>query len=210
MAVLKYYDGSDWEPIASALVGPTGPTGVTGATGATGATGPTAGLILLNTTSFSGAVSSVSLPASTFTSDYANYKIIFTFPQTTTASANLTINARLRAASTDDSSSAYSFNGFQSAGSLTNNTGLNQTSITTCFVRTGFEERSFISMEIFNPQLATETGISITSFGDNAGTFTNLFLNGLLNTTTVYDSLTFLFSGGTLLGGKISAYGYNK
>ena len=42
MAVLKYYDGSDWEPVASALVGPTGATGVTGPTGATGATGNSA------------------------------------------------------------------------------------------------------------------------------------------------------------------------
>ena len=39
MAVLKYYDGSDWEPVASALVGPTGATGDAGATGATGPTG---------------------------------------------------------------------------------------------------------------------------------------------------------------------------
>jgi hypothetical protein len=38
MAVLKYYDGTDWEPIVSALQGPTGPS-VTGATGPTGATG---------------------------------------------------------------------------------------------------------------------------------------------------------------------------
>ena len=40
MAVLKYYDGSDWEPVVSALQGPTGPTGsdatMTGPTGATG------------------------------------------------------------------------------------------------------------------------------------------------------------------------------
>lgn len=42
MAILKYYDGSAWEPVASALQGPTGPS-VTGATGATGATGPTGG-----------------------------------------------------------------------------------------------------------------------------------------------------------------------
>ena len=33
MAVLKYYDGSDWEPVVSALQGPTGPIGATGATG---------------------------------------------------------------------------------------------------------------------------------------------------------------------------------
>ena len=42
MAVLKYYDGDSWEPVVSALQGPTGPS-VTGATGATGATGPTGG-----------------------------------------------------------------------------------------------------------------------------------------------------------------------
>jgi hypothetical protein len=30
MPILKYYDGSDWEPVASALIGPTGPTGPTG------------------------------------------------------------------------------------------------------------------------------------------------------------------------------------
>jgi hypothetical protein len=43
VAVLKYHDGTGWEPVVSALQGPTGPTGadstVTGPTGATGATG---------------------------------------------------------------------------------------------------------------------------------------------------------------------------
>jgi hypothetical protein len=35
MAVLKYYDGDSWEPVVSALQGPTGATGVTGPTGST-------------------------------------------------------------------------------------------------------------------------------------------------------------------------------
>jgi hypothetical protein len=39
VAVLKYYDGSDWEPVVSALQGPTGPTGATGPTGPTGVDG---------------------------------------------------------------------------------------------------------------------------------------------------------------------------
>ena len=42
MAVLKYYDGDSWEPVASALVGPTGATGSTGSTGVTGPTGNSA------------------------------------------------------------------------------------------------------------------------------------------------------------------------
>jgi hypothetical protein len=45
MPVLKYYDGVNWEPVVSALQGPTGPTGndatMTGPTGPTGPTGTT-------------------------------------------------------------------------------------------------------------------------------------------------------------------------
>jgi len=53
MAVLKYYDGSDWEPIVSALQGPTGAS-ITGATGATGVavglpTGGVTGAVLAKT-----------------------------------------------------------------------------------------------------------------------------------------------------------------
>jgi hypothetical protein len=48
MAVLKYFDGTDWEPVVSALQGPTGPsiTGATGPTGTTGATGTVEGATL--------------------------------------------------------------------------------------------------------------------------------------------------------------------
>jgi hypothetical protein len=41
MAVLKYYDGDSWEPVVSALQGPTGPTGA--ASTVTGPTGPAGG-----------------------------------------------------------------------------------------------------------------------------------------------------------------------
>ena len=39
MAVLKYHDGTDWEPVVSALQGPTGPTGVAVGLPTGGATG---------------------------------------------------------------------------------------------------------------------------------------------------------------------------
>jgi hypothetical protein len=169
----------------------------------------TPGLVFLSTTTIGSGVSTVSLPANTFTSAFANYRILFTFPASVTGSAQLTINTKLRAGGTDDSSAAYSWNGFTSAGSLTNNVASNQTSFLTVYVRNGFEERSFGSMEVYNPQLATETNITVNSWSDFGGTFYNLFENGMLNTTTVYDSLSFVISGGTLTGGKISVYGYN-
>ena len=168
------------------------------------------GLQYISTTTIGSGVSSVSLPAGTFTSEYANYRILFTFPASVTGSAQLTINTKLRAGGTDDSSAAYSWNGFTSAGSLTNNVASNQTSMLTVYVRNGFEERSFGMMEVYSPQLATETNITVNSWSDFGGTFYNLFENGMLNTTTVYDSLSFVISGGTLTGGKISVYGYRN
>lgn len=169
----------------------------------------TPGLVFLSTTTIGSGVSTVSLPANTFTSAFANYRILFTFPASVTGSAQLTINTRLRASGSDDSSAAYSWNGFTSAGSLTNNVASNQTSMLTVYVRNGFEERSFGMMEVYSPQLATETNITINSWSDFGGTFYNLFENGMLNTTSVYDSLSFVISGGTLTGGKISVYGYD-
>ena len=51
MPVLKYYDGSDWEPVVSALQGSTGPTGadstVTGPTGPTGVGGGSVADVLM-------------------------------------------------------------------------------------------------------------------------------------------------------------------
>jgi hypothetical protein len=45
MPVLKYYDGSDWEPVVSALQGPTGPTGADSTVpGPTGVGVPTGGV----------------------------------------------------------------------------------------------------------------------------------------------------------------------
>jgi hypothetical protein len=167
------------------------------------------GLTLLSTTTIGTTVSSVSLPASTFTSTYSNYKIFLNCSQSTAASAQLTINTRLRSASTDESGASYSWNGFTSAGSLTNNVASNQTSFLTVYVRDGFPERSWAILDIMSPQQSKPTQISVNSFSDFGGTFYNLFENGMLNTTTSYDSLTFVVSGGTLSGGKISVYGYS-
>lgn len=168
------------------------------------------GLQYLGTTTVGSGVNTVSLPNGTFSSTYANYRVLFTFPAGVTASAQLTLNIRMRASGSDDSSAAYSWNGFTSAGSLTNNVASNQTSFLTVYVRNGFEERSFGVMEILSPNIATETNILVNSWSDFGGTFYNLFENGMMNTTTQYDSMSFVVSGGTLTGGKISVYGYRN
>ena len=62
-----------------------------------------AGMVLLNTTSFSG-VNSVSLPTNTFSSTYTHYKTIL---EITTSSTNDYVGARYRAAGSDISTGAY-------------------------------------------------------------------------------------------------------
>jgi hypothetical protein len=57
--------------------------------------------------------------------------------------------------------------------------------------------------------IAAQTMYATNYAIDSSGTFTNLQLSGLLNTATSYDSITFLYAGGNVTGGKISVYGYN-
>jgi hypothetical protein len=167
----------------------------------------TPGMTLINTTTIGSGVSSTSLPANTFTSNYTNYKFIFTGVDS--CSANITVTFRLRSGSTDNSDGQYSSNGYRSTGSLAQYGTLNQTSQEIGFIRSGFGERFFVSGEIYRPQVNVQTMYTTNYAIDNAGTFTNLQLAGLHNVVGSYDSITFLYAGGTVTGGKISVYGYN-
>jgi hypothetical protein len=197
MAVLKYYDGTDWEPVASALVGPTGATGVTGPTGPTGAAAAASGLILVSTTSFS-AVSSVSLAQDTFTSTYTNYRIIFSEISTTTT-VNLTL--RLRKAGTDNTDANYKRFGYaSSSASLVNATDTNWS-----FLRDISTDNTYAALDLFAPQLNQRT----FAFGHYPETGNpRAFVQNLQHTTVdTFDSIT--LTGGTMTG-TISVYGYVK
>ena len=176
-------------------------------TGLKWATPSAGGMSLISTTTIGSGVTSTSLPASTFTSTYTNYRFLFT--SVTSCSANITITMRLRSGSTDESSASYSSNGYRSASTLQYVGTVNQTSQEIGFIRTGFAERTFITGELYRPQEAIQTMYQTNYAIDNAGTFTNLQASGLLNTSTSYDSMTFLYAGGNITGGKISVYGYN-
>jgi hypothetical protein len=174
---------------------------------ATGLKWANGGMTLISTTTIGSGVSSTSLPASTFTSTYTNYKFLFT--GVTSTSANITVSLRLRSGSTDESAAQYSSQGYRSTGSLAQYAYLNQTSAEIGFIRTGFAERFFVSGEIYRPQEAIQTMYQSNYAIDNAGTFTNLQASGLLNTSTSYDSMSLIYAGGTVTGGKVSVYGYN-
>jgi hypothetical protein len=191
-------------------VGTNGQTLVADSSTSTGlkwATPASGGMTLISTTTIGSGVSSTSLAASTFTSTYTNYRFLFT--SVTSTSANLTVSLRLRSGSTDESGAAYSSNGYKSQSTLQYSGSVNTTSQELGFIRTGFAERTFITGELYRPQEAVQTMFQSNSAIDNAGNFYNLQNSGLLNTTTSYDSMSFIYTGGTVTGGKISVYGYN-
>jgi hypothetical protein len=178
------------------------------ATGLKWAAPAPSGLNLINTTTIGSGVSSTSLPASTFTSAYTNYKFLFT--SVTSCSANITVSFRLRSGGTDASGTDYFAQGSKSTGSGVAAFGnSSSTSQEVGFLRTGFTDRAFGSGEIYRPQESIATMYQFNWALDNAGTFTDFHASGFLNTGASYDSMTFIYTGGTVTGGKISVYGYN-
>jgi hypothetical protein len=164
------------------------------------------GLVLLNTTSFS-AVSSVSLPADTFTSTYANYRILLSL--SSIAAGN--VEGRLRASGSDDSVATYNHGVFQvSSGNSSSvfaaNTSLNR------FIITNVNTYSAVAnctLDFFRPKETERTSVIWQSNGGESS-ISNVYGNfgaGVKAATTSFDSFSFIFNGNTT--GRVSAYGYN-
>jgi hypothetical protein len=159
-----------------------------------------AGLVLLNTTSFSGAVS-FSLPANTFTADYENYKILVKL----TDSPSAALNVRLRASGADNTSALYNQQLLNLFGStVSTSRSLTQTSWD---IGNG-DDLNVIDMTLYAPFLSERTG-GIFQLGrqvQGAGIEGYQTYAGH-NSTTSFDSLTFFQSSN--IQGKVSVYGFN-
>ena len=162
-----------------------------------------AGLVLLNTTSFSG-VSSQSFN-NVFSATYTHYRVLFHAVNSGDSGANF----RFRVAGSDATSGDY----FVQKNYITN--GLNPsktgaTSATTIDLGplwTGFNSYSY---DIFNPFVTTRSQIIGNSFSLNSfSSWEALTTFALLNTATSYDGFTFYPLSGTMTG-NVSVYGYNK
>jgi hypothetical protein len=202
MAVLKYYDGTDWEPVASALVGPTGSTGVTGPTGATG---PNPGLTLIKTETFS-AVSSVNVN-DVFSSTYGNYKIILSNLK---QNPYQSISMRLRVSSADNSTSNYYHRAIRATSTVLDRVSADAQSSWDIRVSAPNTGMGMAIYEITNPFLTANTIMhgNIT-FTDDDVTALRVFTGGFyFNDTTSFTGFTLIGSGN--ITGNVSVYGYNK
>lgn len=164
---------------------------------------PVSGLQYITGASFT-AATSVSLPASTFTSTYKNYKVIFNYVGSDTTSA---ATIRLRASGTDVSASNY-YNGLglSSYGGTTYVYGTSAgTSWTLNLISSN---QAQLELLIGRPQETSPTGITgnvmagVSGQGLAAG-----YIGGFYTASTSVDSLSLIIASAATVTGTYRVYG---
>lgn len=183
--VVQYYTGAAW-----ATVGPS--TG--------------GGLVFLTSASFTTS-SAVNFAASTFSATYANYKIIFDI---TAASTNGTaLNARLRIAGADNTTSNY----------VNTAIGALASADTVCYSRVDFGsaflfgylssgDLNALTLDLISPFAAQSTKVFSAAMGRNSGGGVAPHVGGgAFNAATSFDALSVYPAAGTITG-SYKVYGY--
>ena len=160
-----------------------------------------AGMVLLNTTSYT-AASSVSI-SSIFSATYKNYRIVISHKNSTDADTTL----RMRSGSTDlTTASAYLYGVYYvGATSSIAATSANAVSATSWYMASYGTWRGQTVLDICSPFITEVTTVN----GHSTGRILNLLGGSLNNNTTSYDGFTFTPSAGTCTG-QVSVYGYNE
>jgi hypothetical protein len=182
----------------------------TAATGLAWATSATPALVKITSNTFS-AVSSVSLPNSTFTSTYTNYKVIFIV---STSSGSPAMTGRYRASGSDNTTSTY-YNAVSIArtdGSAASQANSNAgTSFNLGYMSSGTPGTYGITLDLLSPQAAAKKQIIGGGFGYNSGqdAFAAYSIGGWFNATTQFDAFSLIASTGTITG-SYAVYGYQS
>ena len=163
------------------------------------------GLVLLNTTSFTG-VSSVSIN-DVFSANYDHYQIVVNV----SGSAFQTGSIRLRVSGADDSNAVYDYSGqyMSSASNVWQNIGVGANQTNWLGFMYGTNGLQYNKINIHNPFSTNRTLFYGETHEPGAG---NLMVirSGQFRNTTSFTGISFIQSGGTTFTGSIQVYGYNK
>jgi hypothetical protein len=164
-----------------------------------------AGMVLLNTTSFS-AVASQSIN-DVFSATYKNYKIVLNFA--TAAAIDKVISMRLRKAGVDFSGASQYENislGITSAGTASNAT--NSATSFTLLNNAHYTSQRSVILDILNARGGTT--ISGQAVGGTSAVTNALNINGICLSNDTYDGFTIITSASNFTtASTVSVYGYN-
>ena len=168
-------------------------------------TGINSALVFITGATYS-AVTSVSLPTSTFSSTYQNYLVIF---NNTTATSNCNLTLRMRASGTDATAGTYQ-NMLKKVTNVNTEAIIGTNSQTSFFM--GDQSATTPYTAIVNvqaPNLAQRTVIYPQIYSETTGTSQNSFVgSSSITDGTQYDSLTLISSVATNITGNYKVYGY--
>jgi hypothetical protein len=153
------------------------------------------GLHLLNTTSFSGAATSI--VDSIFNSTYENYKIEFNV----TSSANGLVQIRLRDGSGDSTGTNYKYSAQQIVGGSWANLD-NSTAGTAFTCSFNAIQRASGTINLYGPNIALPTSYNATASYEQYGTYAG----GTQNTNTQWTGVKIFCTSGNITG-NIRIYG---
>jgi len=165
-----------------------------------------AGMVLLNTTSFS-AVASQSVN-DVFTTSYDNYRILIAI-DSTTATSQQVFQIKLRASGTDKST-AYDYNLLrQFTTNVSYANASNQTSFVIGYLSTNINGTSFFTLDICDPKISKATRMFVNStYG--ADSVRDMQTGGCVQTENYQaDGFTISIAANAVTG-RVSTYGYNK
>lgn len=172
----------------------------------TAAAGPP-GVVYITGASFTTATS-FSLPNSTFTSTYRNYKVMI---QLTALSSDSTLTMRLRTSGTDNTAASYRTAGYggNSTGTTASVTGNAQTSWNFAEQDAGISGY-VLTMDLFSPQLATFTAATgqYHYFLQTPNGSQSIAFTAHHDSTTQFDALSFISSVSSSMTGIYRVYGY--
>ena len=158
-----------------------------------------AGMVLINTTTFS-AVASQSFN-NVFSSTYENYYAILRV----TASADTAGSLRFRVGGADNSTSNYNRQTLTAASTTVSATSTS--SQTSYSLGTVVSTEETFELFFFRPQLTSKTVFGFRRWKDTTNEIQ--IVEGFFNATTVFDGFTLLPTSPQTLSGVVSIYGYN-
>ena len=168
-----------------------------------------AGMVLLNTTSFSG-VASQSVN-DVFSATYQNYRIILNH---VTSATDAAISFRLRVSGTDNSSNNYYWSSHYNSSTTETVSGNKSTGLTNKWDFSdggNVDGGSNVSADIFNPFLSKRTAFtgSNTYIAGADNINYTVVRAGATSVNTSYTGFTLIPASGNITG-SVSVYGYNK
>jgi hypothetical protein len=171
-----------------------------------------AGMVLLNTTSFS-AVASQSIN-DVFSATYDNYRIVANILGAGAGGGGFGTNLRLRVSGADNTASNYRYAGYGLGDNAAALFKVQSSGLATSFLLEAASSQSYSYkvIDVFSPFKTENTSIQYQGmYLESTPQFFGYDMGGVLSVTTSYTGFTlFTPTGGTTIEGRVSVYGYNK